>query len=86
MRYLLLILVCIGLAMPLFGQAAITVDYNHLPITHLLVPATVILAILGLLIVAFTCGVTLKWRDKEIAIGGIKHLLAKLEGVKTLLV
>jgi hypothetical protein len=74
MRIFLLFLVLA--VTPAFGQSII-VDYNHLPITHLIVLAAVVFAFLGLLSVIFTYGLTFKWGDKEIVIGAIKRLLAK---------
>jgi hypothetical protein len=58
-------------------STGITIDYAELPLAHLLVLAAAVFAALIALTALVTSGVSFKWGDKEVAIGGIKRLLAK---------
>jgi hypothetical protein len=55
-------------------ETSVTVDVNKLPIEYLLI---IVISILALVVVVFTNGLSLKFGEKEINIGGILRLLAK---------
>ncbi|GMO52009.1 MAG: hypothetical protein Pg6C_17200 [Treponemataceae bacterium] len=58
-------------------QAEVAVDFNSLPHVHLFVFAGIVFAAFTLLVVVFSYGITFKWGNKEITVGGIKRLLSK---------
>jgi hypothetical protein len=55
-------------------ETSVNVDVNKLPIEHLLI---IVSSILALVVIVFTNGFSLKFGEKEINIGGILRLLAK---------
>jgi hypothetical protein len=80
MKRLLLLITLLTSAMCSFAETGVTMVYNDLPLTHLFVLAGVIFFAFGLVIVLFICGFSIKWGNKELVIGYLKHLLSKKDG------
>jgi hypothetical protein len=77
MKRFLFFILLLAAVTGLFAETGVTMVYNDLPLTHLFVLAGIVFLAFGLVIALFVCGFSIKWGNKELVIGYIKHLLSK---------
>jgi hypothetical protein len=60
-----------------FAETDILTGYGNLPIVHLIVLAGIAVCAIAAFVNLFVSGLSFRWGDKEITVGGIYRLLAK---------